>query len=64
MRPAADAEPSKTPIDEDDHRVPGAGETPLVVPGAVIASPPAKENPAGAGADMGPAGGPDGGEEH
>ncbi|MBV9511028.1 MAG: hypothetical protein JO303_12185 [Caulobacteraceae bacterium] len=52
---------SKTPIDEDEDaqvRAPKGG--PAVAPGAGTISPPAKQNLAGGGADMGPAGGPDG----
>jgi hypothetical protein len=54
------AEPSQTPVDEDEDRpaVPEGG--PAVVPGAGTISPKPQQPSEGAGADMGPAGGPDG----
>jgi hypothetical protein len=53
---------SQTPVDrdEDEQHTPGG---PAVVPGAGTISRSPKRSPAGGGADMGPAGGPDGASE-
>lgn len=60
---AADAKGPKTPIDADEKKVEAPEDGPAVVPGAATVPPPRSKPSAGGGADMGPAGGPDGAGE-